>query len=454
MSAHFATTLNGQQYRVVSPLPLSAAHDRDHFIAQFISLHQQDTLPILVHQLMTIGLPNTTAEFWIVYNDEYQPVACASANTAIFNKSVGYVGLFEAKNEQAGTQVLNIATEWLRKGGENQFEPVKQVYGPINMTTWLQYRLRVDAVPQAPMSFEPNHPVFYQNCFAQAGFVKAVDFYACFFNIDQLIDRVPLYANGETFERMGVRVEPWNTLDFPASLYPEKHPELTPRDNVAKRLYDLSFELFRGKEFFDEAFSREYHRKMVLNDIISRPEVDNASFLDLSTFMVDEATGKDVGYLACWVENKDTLVMKTIGFVPSFRKTKAFSIIIPETSRRAKEVWGCTKVVLALMNENTTSMTDSIGGKNVRHVYRLYTHNPNSKAASQAQGQASTKRVTIAATAATVTTALDVSYVPSINEQTQDQLQRRQQELRSQMYWRQQHSTRLAERSSQAMARL
>lgn len=287
-----------------------------------------------------------------------------------------------------------------------------------------------------------------------------MDFYSTFFDIDAVIERGPLFADGHTFENTGVRVEPWSTLDFAGSLDPERHPELTPRDNVAKRLYDLSLELFHGKDFFDDAFTRENHRNLVLNDMISRPEVDHASFMDLSTFMVDEATGKDLGYLACWVENGDTVVMKTIGFVPSFRKSRAFSIVVPETCRRAKEVWGCTRCVLALMNEYVSNLAEMIVGESVRHVYRLYAHNPGSKVASQVQqddrcealsqeGQQapSIKKVTIAATSASVANALDISSVPSINDQTKDQLQRHQRELRLRTYWDQQRSNRLARRS-------
>lgn len=170
MLANLGTTVD-QPYRVVGPLPMSAAHNKDQFISHFISLHQRDTQPFLVHQLLSNGLAHTTAEFWIIYDDNHQPVACAGANTTIANRSIGYVGLFESKTERAGTQVLKLATQWLRKGGARQFEPVQRVFGPVNMTTWLQYRLRVDTVPESPMSFEPRHPEFYQNCFAQVSLV-------------------------------------------------------------------------------------------------------------------------------------------------------------------------------------------------------------------------------------------------------------------------------------------
>lgn len=153
------------QGRAVRPLPMSAVYNKQHFITQFASLHNLSTQPSLVNQLLTITLPNTFAEYWIIYDDFHRPMACAAANTVMSDMSVGYVGLFEAKDEQAGIAVLKAATEWLRGGGLREFEPVRQILGPVNLTTWLQYRIRVDEDPNKSMSFEPRHPQFYQACF-------------------------------------------------------------------------------------------------------------------------------------------------------------------------------------------------------------------------------------------------------------------------------------------------
>ncbi|KAG0368975.1 hypothetical protein BC939DRAFT_499730 [Gamsiella multidivaricata] len=374
MLTNFDTITNEHHGRVSSPLPMSAVYNKEHFISQFISLHHESTQPTMIHQLLSAGLPHTFSEFWILYDDYNRPVACVGANTVISNISAGYIGLFEAKTEQAGTAVLKAATEWLKRGGLNEFEPVHQIIGPVNMTTWLQYRLRVDTDPQPSMSFEPRHPEFYQACFAQAGFTKAADYYSAFFDMDQLLENYYKYVHGDTLEKLGLLLQPWNTLDFPASLNPERHPDLTPQDNVAKRVYDLSLELFRGKEFFDDTFSRMNHRQVVLNDMISRPEVDNASLMDLSTFVVDSMTGEDIGYVACWVENNETLVIKTLGFLSKARKTKAFAVSILEIAQRAKDRWACTKVVCALMNSNTVLSAERVAGKSLRHVYRLYIH--------------------------------------------------------------------------------
>lgn len=153
--------------RIVAPLPMSAVYNKQQFISQFASLHQQSTQIVLVSQLLSTPLPGINCEYWIIYDDFNRPVACAGANTVMSDPSVGYVGLFEAKEQQAGTAVLRAATEWLRRGGVSQFEPVRQILGPVNLTTWLQYRLRVDTDKTPSMSFEPRHPEFYQECFAQ-----------------------------------------------------------------------------------------------------------------------------------------------------------------------------------------------------------------------------------------------------------------------------------------------
>ncbi|KAG0348410.1 hypothetical protein BG004_005251 [Podila humilis] len=376
MLTNLGYTYDGQMERIVTPLPMSAVYNKQHFISQFITLHQKSTQPILVSQLLTSELPIVFAEYWIVYDDFNRPIACAGANTVMSDVSVGYVGLFEAKDQHAGTAVLRAATEWLRRGGVRQFEPVRQVLGPVNLTTWLQYRLRVDDEPSLSMSYEPRHPAFYQECFTQAGYHKAVDYYTTFFDIDQMIEGFERNTKGANLGHYGLAMQSWNSLDFAASLTPERHPCIPAEDNVSKRIYDLSIKLFHGKELFDEGLSRENHRQVVLNDMISRPEVDNASLLDLSTFIFDSSTGEDIGYLACWMESQTTLVLKTVGFLPQVHKTKVYSISVLETIRRAKDVWGCTRVACALMNENTASISEHLGGKSVRHTYRLYIYQP------------------------------------------------------------------------------
>ncbi|KAF9913338.1 hypothetical protein EC991_000100 [Linnemannia zychae] len=462
MLTNLGYTINDQHERISAPLPMSAVYNKSQFVSQFVSLHRDSTQPTLVNQLLTTALPNVTAEYWILYDNHNRPLACAGANTVMSDTSVGYVGLFEAKNEKAGTIVLKAATEWLRQGGVRQFEPVRQILGPVNLTTWLQYRLRVDTDQAPSMSFEPRHPEFYQTCFAQAGFIKAADYYSTFFHIDNIIDGYVKYTCGEGLDSIGLGMQFWNTLDFASSLSPERHPELTPQDNVSKRVYDLSIELFRGKELFDEGFSRQNHRQIVLNDMISRPQVDNASLLDLSSFIVDPQNGEDVGYMACWVEDHDTLVLKTVGFVPRVRKSKVFAFALVDTMRRARDVWGCTKVACALMNENSASISERVGGKSVRHVYRLYMHHPKppvvySEQTHQPEQQPTETHTLPESSLSTQATSSPKSTESIVTATTpsMEALQKRKQDMRLQMYWNQERQRALAQRSrGRAMARL
>ncbi|KAG0328202.1 hypothetical protein BGZ99_005868 [Dissophora globulifera] len=466
MLTNLRISVDEQRERIVAPLPMSAVYNKQQFVSQFASLHHESTQPTLVSQLLTTALPNVISEFWILYDDHHRPLACAAANTVMSDTSVGYVGLLEAKTEQAGTAVLKAATEWLKKGGLRQFKPVRQILGPVNLTSWLQYRLRVDNDPLPSMSFEPRHPEFYQACFSQAGFVKAADYYSTFNEIDTFLNGFIDYTCNQSIEDAGFIMQPWNTLDFPASLTPERHPELTPQDDVAKRVYDLSIEMFRGKELFDDGLTRQHHRLIVLNDMVSRPEVDNASLMDLSSFVVDRHNGRDVGYLACWVENHDTLVLKTIGFIEKIRKTKAFAIGVRETVQRAKQHWGCTKVACALMNGNTVQINERITGKGIRHVYRLYIHQPSAPAAQNEQeyhqhpvyNQAVETPARLTQPTPPIRTkqlAVKVSPTAATDEGNCDYLQKRERDMRSQMYWDQQRLKCLAQRSrGRALARL
>ncbi|KAF9359834.1 hypothetical protein BGX26_011302 [Mortierella sp. AD094] len=459
MLTNFGVITNEQRERIVLPLPMSAVYNKQQFISHFISLHHQSTQPTLINQLLTKTISNTFSEFWILYDEHNRPIACAAANTVISDTSVGYVGLFEAKTEQAGTAVLKAATQWLKHGGLQQFQPVRQILGPVNLTTWLQYRLRVDNDTQSSMSFEPRHPEFYQVCFAKADFVKVVDYYSTFFNIDQFLAGFGDYTQNVAFEEIGLAMQYWNTLDFPASLNPDRHPELSPQDNVARRVYDLTMEMFHGKEFFDNKFSLENHRNIILNDMISRPEVDNTSLTDLSSFVVDSATGQDIGYLACWVEGHDTLVMKTVGFVSRVKKTKAFAIAVRETARRAKDHWGCTRVVCALMNASSAGITERVGGESVRHVYRLYMHQPSTVTVSIEQHVQDNTPEGYAVISKTLqrqpTSNTTTSVSLAMDGLTENSLQKQDTDTRVQMYLDRQRLQYLGQRSKgRVMARL
>jgi len=285
-----------------------------------------------------------------------------------------------------------------------------------------------------------------------------MDYYTTFFEIDQLIHGYGSYVGKDTVEDLGLSLQSWSTLDFAASLAPDRHPGLTSEDNVAKRVYDLSIELFRGKELFDESLSREQHRQIVLNDMTSRPEVDNSSLLDLSTFLRDPRTGEDVGYLACWIEDGTTLVLKTVGYVEKVRKTKVFAMAVLETLKRARDTWGCSKVACALMNENSTALSERVGGKSIRHAYRLYYHKPSESALNMAVASVATdareqkethgslKRQPTAAT----------THVPLVSDlRAMGQEQGAQESLNRQQQQQQQQPHQLARRSrGRPMARL
>lgn len=198
--------------------------------------------------------------------------------------------------------------------------------------------------------------------------------------------------------------------------------------------------------------------------MISRPQVDNASLLDLSSFIVDPQNGEDVGYMACWVEDNDTLVLKTVGFVPRVRKSKVFAFALVETMKRARDVWGCTKVVCALMNESSAGLSERVGGKSVRHVYRLYVHHPSPPVVLSNQSQHQQTQVTethtlpeasLKSTESISNNSTAYPASPSLSPLNAESLQKGQQGMRLQMYWNQQRQKVLDLRSrGRVMARL
>lgn len=83
-------------------------------------------------------------------------------------KPIGLLGFYESlDDEAASTAVLHAAAEWLRERGATI------VRGPINYSTWNDYRLTTEATEPGWFAGEPYHPSYYPRLWAAAGFAVA-----------------------------------------------------------------------------------------------------------------------------------------------------------------------------------------------------------------------------------------------------------------------------------------
>ncbi|MCB9559391.1 MAG: GNAT family N-acetyltransferase [Kofleriaceae bacterium] len=125
-------------------------------------------------------------------------------------KPIGLIGFFESRDDEpAATAVLTAATDWLHERGATI------VRGPINFTTWHDYRLVTDAPEPGWFTGEPSHPAYYPRLWRAAGFTPASAYGSYWMpELGPLHDR--FLARAERAADAGVTVRPVSVGDLPA----------------------------------------------------------------------------------------------------------------------------------------------------------------------------------------------------------------------------------------------
>ncbi|OUS04681.1 hypothetical protein A9Q81_06045 [Gammaproteobacteria bacterium 42_54_T18] len=103
----------------------------------------------------------------------------------IDDESVAFFGYWESTNNQESNQRLFREFElWAAKQG------AKRIYGPINFSTFGNYRIRLDHFDKGYFTGEPYNPSYYQSLLEQLGYSEAINYYSIFSQqVGQLANR-------------------------------------------------------------------------------------------------------------------------------------------------------------------------------------------------------------------------------------------------------------------------
>lgn len=259
--------------------------------------------------------------------------------------AVGIVGHLQAPPPgPAASALLGRALEVLDELG------ARLVRGPINLSTWYENRLPVqDHAPAVPPFYgEPAPAPETLRWLSEGGFTVRWRYLST--TVDELLAPLEEWRGArERFQAAGLRVR---------ALAPSR-----PDDEVGL-LYRLSQEAFAGNFSFAGLDPAEF--AALYGPLLP------ALVPELVLFAEDEA-GEAVGFCFCLPDPHapTTLVVKSLGVLPSARRTGAGTTLVAEAHRRAAEL-GCTRAIHALMNQASHSRRISAhGGRPVRE-YALY----------------------------------------------------------------------------------
>ena len=153
----------------------------EHFAGLGVDLYRGDehvAVPTMAATLAHVGADNPTrrrceAHFLIVDGNHRGRVA-AIINPRLLDEHgqpYGLLGFFECEDhDDTAHRLLDQGLEWLAKRGATL------VRGPINFTTWHDYRLVASNHVEGWIPGEPYHHDYYPRLWAAAGFASATSF--------------------------------------------------------------------------------------------------------------------------------------------------------------------------------------------------------------------------------------------------------------------------------------
>jgi GNAT superfamily N-acetyltransferase len=235
-------------------------------------------------------------------------------------RAVGLLGFFESKDDiSAATAVLGAAVDWLRERG------VTIVRGPINFSTWNDYRFRTECTePGAWFAGEPFHPDYYPRLWEAAGFRAASRYGSYWFGDleDQLARFAPRAAAAADD---GVEVRALRVGDLPS-------------------LYQLAVSGFRTAYMYSPIEPDEFASIYGADRAVE----------SAGTSFVAVADGRPIGFVYNFVAplpRGPAGVVKTIVVSPEARKRSVYHALMAASFRVFLD-GGLTRGIAGLMHED------------------------------------------------------------------------------------------------------
>lgn len=382
--------------RVAEGLPLAGAvevkrvrtrADRDLFIKFQIEHYRNDpnfVAPIVAERRDFLDPQRNPflhhaeiALFWASQHGRCVGRIAAINDTAynqFHNAEIGFFGMFETVDDLAVARaLLDAAADWVRQKG------MKQIVGPVNLSTNHDCGLLVEGFDQPPAMMMPYNPPYYAPLLASSGFVKAKDLWSYELSTATVPPEKVVRIAQRLREQDGVRVRPLNMRD------------LAEETRRIKSIYNAMLERNWGfVPMNDDEFDLIANRLRPLVQIrpqlclIAEVQGEPVAFsltLPDTNVALKEARGYLTSYglpigLArlIWAARRiDRLRVLLLGVKPGYRRRGIDALLYMETIRAAREL-GYTGGELGWTTEDNDLINRAIEAMGARRykTYRIY----------------------------------------------------------------------------------
>jgi GNAT superfamily N-acetyltransferase len=236
------------------------------------------------------------------------------------------IGHFAAVDAPAARAVLHFACQQLA------FEGCTLAVGPMDGSTWRNYRAVIDEGERPPFFLEPQNPLAWVSYFAASGF----DLIAHYFSAET----TDLGIRRRQLERLGNRLAAQDiTVE---ALQPDQ------LDEQLGEIYSIVQNTFRHNLFYAPLEKSQYLRQFrqlsrrVPFDfvLIARRRGEPVGFLFALPDLLQQNRGEAI----------DTLIIKSIGVSPGFENAGIGQLLLASVDKRA-EAHGYRRIIHALMRD-------------------------------------------------------------------------------------------------------
>jgi GNAT superfamily N-acetyltransferase len=270
-----------------------------------------------------------------------------TAAPLLTGQRLGVIGHYAAADAASGRALLTHACGVLSSAG------CTAAAGPLDGSTWRNYRFVVDRGSEPPFFLEPDNPDDWPSHWVDAGFAPLAH-YTSAMNSDLAIDDPRTGACVARLGDAGIRIRPFDAA----------RP-----DDELRRIYRLSVAAFSGSFL---------NRPIAEAEFLARNRTV-VPFVRPGLVLVAEREGDLVGYIfalpdmsqAARGEPVLTVIIKTVAVSPDLAGQGLGSVLVDRVQQRAREM-GFTRAIHALMHEtNVSRQISSRYGRTIRR-YALY----------------------------------------------------------------------------------
>jgi L-amino acid N-acyltransferase YncA len=303
----------------------------DNMALQLESYHINREFLEHVYILKAAGIPIGCLAFYV------------NPGHLLHGESACCVGYFHCIND---TDAVKMLIDAVKKDASAL--GIKHIIGPLNGTTWENYRFRTTEEPPS-FFMETTHPVYYNDLFTAAGFYELKTYYSFLVQPLQPMNERALNRERQLLE-MGVSFRDIN---------PEKYAE------DLRKIYDLCLICFKDNYLYTPYSWEAYAGKYKLLEGMTKPKMT----------VMAEHEGQLVGFVFMiddyFCTDEKRVIFKTYAVHPSIKYAGLGAVISQRLIQDLMEE-GYSAAIHAFVIEGSTSLNASSKDATIYRTYKLY----------------------------------------------------------------------------------